>query len=536
MLPPPSKIVCAVVLPLIVVLLHVLTYLFQTMNSGSDDPMSCNYCVDRTGTPDTTSRLTRNGFSDFSLTGYGAINNSFDDYEYNKNSPDSEYHHNYGLEESVGTTQRTLMSIESKILRPYSAILKFLGMRELRGEYCIHKLMSVLWPILLFCCLISGYVINYEICQNDEHPSYETAEHDKMKNICANASLSYIYMDSLCESTLDSVLPSAIHFIAFAFTFWIFRIKRSEQVEALVQKCFVTSFSGTNTDVHKKQLNRRLKVYSLYGLISLIGLLIMTLINSYFGKTLVLSRCMESYPLTSTQKYFTGIGYAIPMFLMHVTYFPILVNYIMQSRLIGFLINELRETLREKRTTLKVLMQESHDTSSFVHKMNHESSPAVSLMLFYLFYGFFIDMRVIIAKSRKAGSLSNLWDYGAQCNLDVYSAEECQIVNEVMNFGRVSLISMIVKHFILGLLVFLLVVEGCKVSMSFHRLINQAMETRVFGFKSACFHELDSFHYYLKSLRMRAKLFQFPLETKRLLFPFIVLIYIGLCILMTWSE
>ena len=509
------------------------------MNGNNIDPMSCHYCVDRTGTPDTTGLLTRNGFSEFSLTGYGAINNSSDEYEHNKKSPDSEnpYHYaDYGIENSIGTDQRTLMSIESKILQPYNAVLKFLGMRELMGEFYFHRLMSVVWPVLLFCCLISGYVTNYEICQNDEHLVYESAEHAKMKNMCVNASLSYIYMDSLCESTLDSILPSAIHFIAFSFTFWIFRIKRSEQVEALVQKCFVTSFSGTNTDAHKKQLNRRLKVYSLYGLISLIGLLIMTLLNSYFGKTLVLSRCMESYSLTSVERYFTGIGYAIPMFLMHVTYFPILINYIMQSRLIGFLITELRETLREKRTTLKVLMQESHDTSTFIHRMNHESSPAVSLMLFYLLYGFFIDMRVIIAKTRKAGSLTNLWSYGYECNLDVYSAKECGVVYEVMNFGRVSLISMVVKHIILGLVVFLLVMEGCKVSMSFHQLINQAMETRVFGFKSACFHELDSFHYYLKSLRMRAKLFQFPLETKRILFPFIIFIYVGLCVFMTWSE
>lgn len=511
------------------------------MSGCSNDPMSCNYCVDGNCSPDVTGRLTRNGPSEYSLTSYGAINNSSDDYDYSKNSPDSEYanhdYENYGFEVgSVSDNQRTLISIESKILRPYSAILQFLGMREFRGEYIVNKIMSVLWPVLLFSCLISGYIINYEICQQDEHPMYGTAEHTQMKNVCVNASLSYIYMDSLCESTLDSILPSAIHFIAFAFTFWIFRVKRSEQVEALVQKCFVTPFSGTSTDAHKRQLNRRLKVYSLYGLISLIGLLIMTLFNSYFGKTLVLSRCMETYPLSSSEKYFTGIGYAIPMFFMHVTYFPILINYIMQSRLIGFLINELRETLREKRTSLKVLMQESHDTSAFVHKMNHEASPAVSLMLFYLFYGFFIDMRVIVDKTRKAGSLNKLWYYGDECDMDKYSPEECQIVNEVMNFGRVSLVSMVVKHFILGLIVFLLVVEGCKVSMSFHQLINQAMETRVFGFKTACFHELDSFHYYLKSLRMRAKLFQFPLETKKILFPFVVMIYIGLCILMTWTE
>ena len=495
--------------------------------------MSCRYCYnDRTLTPEGNGRLTRNGVSEFSLTGYGAINHSYDDYECNKSSPDSEYsNYPYGIEVSVGATQRTLMSIESRILRPYSIILKCMGMREFRGEFFIHKAMSLIWPFLLFSCLLSGYIINYQVCKQDQFPSKGTKENGDhslhhIKDVCNNASLPYIYMDSLCDSTLDSVLPSVIHFVAIMFTFWIFRVKRSEQVEALVQKCFVTVFFGTNTDNHKKQLNKNLKIFSVYSIMSLIGLMVTTLLNSYFGKTLVLSVCQEKYPYSPVEKYFTGIGYAIPMFLMHVTYFPILINYIMQSRLIGFLISEMRESLREKRTSLKVIMQECHETSSFLHRMNQESSPAVSLMLFYLFYGFFIDLRVILSKTKQAGSFEKLWEYPA------HHADTT--IDDILTFGRISLASMVVKHIILGLLVFTLIIEGCKVNTHFRQLMNQVLETRVFGFKSACFHELDSFHFYIKSLRMRAKLFQFPLETKRLLFPFVVIIYIGLCLIMTW--
>ena len=45
---------------------------------------------------------------------------------------------------------------------------------------------------------------------------------------------------------------------------------------------------------------RKLKMYSLYGILSLVGLLVMTLINSYFGKTLVLSRyCSNDFSNTS---------------------------------------------------------------------------------------------------------------------------------------------------------------------------------------------------------------------------------------------
>lgn len=501
-----------------------------------NDFMTCSYCHERSSSSASISgNLTRNGASEFSFTGYGAINNSFEECEYNsKHSTESDFLIGINeVENSVGSTQRSLMTLESKILRPYNAILKFLGMRAFRGEYCIQKAISFVWPLILFACLISGYAINYELCQVDE--PHETGNHGKMKDVCANVSLSYIYMDSLCESTLDSILPSVIHFIAFFFTFWIFRIKRSEQVEALIQKCIVTSCFGNNAQAHKKLLGQKIKIYSMYGIVSLVSLLIMTLVNSYFGKTLVLSRCLEAYTLSPVQKYLAGFAYAIPMFLMHVTYFPILINYILQSRLISFLIHEVCETLREKRSTLKVIMQESHDTSTFVHKMNHESSPAVSLMIFYLFYGFFIDVRVFMSKISKAGSFKNLWSVSKTCDTNIYSVEECKIIEDVLVFGRISLISMFVKHLILGLLVVLLIIEGCKVNMHFRKLVNQAMEARVFGFKSACFHELDSLQNYIKNLRMRAKLFQFPLETKNVLLPLVVFTYIGLCVLLSWD-
>ena len=38
------------------------------------------------------------------------------------------------------------------------------------------------------------------------------------------------------------------------------------------------------------------------------------------------------------------------------------------------------------------MAQEAHDISSFVHKMNSESSPAMSFILFYLAYGVFVGM------------------------------------------------------------------------------------------------------------------------------------------------
>jgi len=233
-----------------------------------------------------------------------------------------------------------------------------------------------------------------------------------------------------------------------------------------------------------------------------------------------------------------GLGLSIPMFIIHATYFPILLNFVIQSRLISFLIDELRETLRDKRTTLKALMQECHDTSGFLHRMNHEASPAVSMMLLYIAYGLFIDFYIMGATVYNSGGFGKFWKHN-ECSLkqhwgesNLEKAEECDLVNRLQLYGQISVVCMLVKQIILFCIMACIISEACKVNTCFKRLVNQTLETRVFGFKTACFHELDSFHNYIKSLRMRAKIFQYPMETKRILLPLVTIVYLGLVIKM----
>lgn len=52
--------------------------------------------------------------------------------------------------------------------------------------------------------------------------------------------------------------------------------------------------------------------------------------------------------------------------------------------------------------------------------------------------------------------------------------------------------------------------QGCKIATSHKRLINQALELRVFGYnQSDTSEELDSFHYYLRALTMRVSIWFF---------------------------
>ena len=61
--------------------------------------------------------------------------------------------------------------------------------------------------------------------------------------------------------------------------------------------------------------------------------------------------------------------------------------------------------------------------------------------------------------------------------------------------------------------------QGCKIATSHKRLINQALELRVFGFnQSETAEELDSFHYYLRALNMRVSVGGSSLR-ESLLFP-----------------
>lgn len=418
-------------------------------------------------------------------------------------------------------------SFEKKVLTPYSNILKLLGMRNF-GCYdnTCHKILSWLWTFIVFLIILSGYIINIILCKR----SKDSMDRKNIDEVCINRTLSFNYLEGMCRSSLDSTLPSLIHFVAIVYSFWVFRIKHSEQVEALVQKALVIQPTGTNPEA-RNSFVQRLKIVYATGYIFLFLLFTFTVTNSYFGKSLVWWKCTNDKVYAQQDNngerqrlldhYFQGMLVAIPSFAIFIFLTPILLNFNIQARLIDFLIHELRTTMREKRSTLRAMMQEAHDISTFVHKMNSESSPAMSFILFYLAYGIFVDMYSILETIDDAEHISNIFSNAGCSYLTDKARDTCR---DIKWYGQISFCVVIARDIVLIIMFIATVYQGCKIATSHKRLFNQALETRVFGHTPKdTSEELDSFQHYLRDLRMRAKIFQYPMETKRLLFPMMVL-------------
>ncbi|KAL5247290.1 hypothetical protein ACHWQZ_G019232 [Mnemiopsis leidyi] len=425
-------------------------------------------------------------------------------------------------------------SVERKVLQPYANILKFLGMRNFGSpDNVYHRIFSYVWTVLIFVAIITGYTLNIMFCNINR----DKMKNDKIIPVCANKTLTYNYIEGMCRSSLETIVPSSIHFIAFLYTFWIFRVRQSEQVEALVQKALVSQKSCTNSEMRKNIFITRLKVVYASSYVCLWLLFGFTVINSYCGKALVWWKCTPKSELHNKidgvgegkiDHYYRGLLVAVPSFAIFIFLTPILLNFNIQARLIQYLISELRETLREKRNTLKAMMQEAHDISSFVHKMNSESSPAMSFILFYLAYGVFVDLYSILETVGDARTVENIFtNEGCDLGVEWQYREVCRTVK---TYGRISFCVVVMRDMVLMVMFFVTIYQGCKIATSHKRLINQALELRVFGFnQSETAEELDSFHYYLRALNMRAKVFQYPMETKRLLLPLMLGILIFLC-------
>ncbi|XP_063693593.1 uncharacterized protein LOC134825339 isoform X2 [Bolinopsis microptera] len=434
---------------------------------------------------------------------------------------------------SVSQRQIDHHSIEKKVLKPYDNILKMLGMRNFGSpDNPFHRALSFIWTVLIFVVIITGYALNMVFCNINQ----DKMTKDEIIPVCKNKTLTYNYIEGMCRSSLESIVPSGIHFVAFLYTFWIFRVKQSEQLEALVQKALVSQRGNTNSQMRRDVFITRLKVVYASAYVCLWLLFGFTVVNSYCGKALVWWRCSpqslhneidgvgEGSPI---DHYYRGLLVAVPSFAIFIFLTPILLNFTIQARLIQYLITELRATLREKRNTLKAMMQEAHDISSFVHKMNSESAPAMSFILFYLAYGIFVDVYSILETVGEARTIENIFT-NEGCDEGV-EWQYRQVCRTVKTYGRISFVVVMLRDVVLGSMFFMTIYQGCKIATSHKRLINQALELRVFGYNQNTCEELDSFHYYLRALKMRAKVFQYPMETKRLLLPLMFGILVFLC-------
>ncbi|GLH04952.1 uncharacterized protein GBIM_10601 [Gryllus bimaculatus] len=129
-------------------------------------------------------------------------------------------------------TSAVLNYCKKKILQPYLQLLSAMGLRPVRQELSGHcRISSVLYYIyfiFVLMLLIAGYILQGMACfRRDRGFCYKVSYKvpvDTCQNICyGNVTFSY-------------VVPSVLHFTAYLYAVYLFRIMENEQLQNLMER------------------------------------------------------------------------------------------------------------------------------------------------------------------------------------------------------------------------------------------------------------------------------------------------------------
>ncbi|GLH04951.1 Nucleolar [Gryllus bimaculatus] len=160
-------------------------------------------------------------------------------------------------------TSAVLNYCKKKILQPYLQLLSAMGLRPVRQELSGHcRISSVLYYIyfiFVLMLLIAGYILQGMACfRRDRGFCYKVSYKvpvDTCQNICyGNVTFSY-------------VVPSVLHFTAYLYAVYLFRIMENEQLQNLMERAFLMASNNADGTVHQRHLMKRLWLFILLSLL-----------------------------------------------------------------------------------------------------------------------------------------------------------------------------------------------------------------------------------------------------------------------------
>lgn len=253
-------------------------------------------------------------------------------------------HMNFGSTErdEHSRTSAILNYCKKKILHPYLRLLSVIGLRpvceELAPEhtsfYCKTFLNYIYFMVVLFL-LIGGYILQSLSCfRRDRGFCFKTSyriSQENCKDICYGSVL------------FSYLIPSILHFTAYVYAVYLFRIKENEQLQNLMERAFLMTSGNADALTHQRHLMRRLWLFILLSLLwialSVAALSVMmakeNIVFLWFEKS--------SYEWTTTLKVLLMIGTASHD-LVNVT---IITSYFLQVQLLISYLHSLKLTLLE---------------------------------------------------------------------------------------------------------------------------------------------------------------------------------------------
>ncbi|GBN22754.1 hypothetical protein AVEN_38021-1 [Araneus ventricosus] len=385
----------------------------------------------------------------------------------------------------------SLKKCKRTIIAPYSCLLSFIGWRpwfyeSLSRRSSFWRYFNYLYPAFVLTLIVSNYVFQVLNCQGkfnihrdvEPSPPAPTPHEVNMKGNCTWGLITFschakYVMDAIetvyrpmgsgyCEHIVPTyIVPSFVHFLAFAYGFYHFRLVECEQLFSLMERVFLQSSSTRGLQSALIRNSRLFFFAALVWLSFQVGLEI--LYNFTFPQSrLEFLGMMYKYV-------FLGIKFA-GMILVQGVNMAVAINYCVQCETLILYIRGICLKLHEKSMEIKSAMHEILGVREYISLLNGNVAKMMGLCIVNFTELTILGTALLFLNRLQAGT----------------------VISYRVLFPFLWFIALIAP-----------LIQAARLTQTGSKLRQISFEMRVFGYQTSSMLELDSFVLFVSGATLR---------------------------------
>ncbi|XP_054718697.1 uncharacterized protein LOC129228084 [Uloborus diversus] len=402
----------------------------------------------------------------------------------------------------------SLRKCKKTVIAPYSFILSFIGWRpwcqdSLSRRSRFWKYFNCVYPIVVVLFIVCHYVFQVLGCQGkfnihlDVQPSKPppTPKEFNMEGNCTWGLVTFAchakyvmaavevaakaQKSKYCQHIIPTyIVPSFVHFLAYAYGLYHFRLVKCEQLYSLMERVFLQTHSTHGLQNALVRNSRLFFTTAILWLLCQVGLEV--LYNFTFSQT-------RLEILGMTYKYvFLGIKF-VGMILVHAVNVAVVINYCVQCETLILYIKGVCLRLHEKSMEIKSAMHEILGVREYISSLNGSVAKMMSLCIVN-----FTELTVL-----------------GTALLFFNKDPRKEVLSYRVIFPLLWFIALMVP-----------LIQAARLTRIGSKLRQISFEMRVFGYQASSMLELDSFVLFVSGATLRSKLFGFTIRSSTVIMTF----------------
>ncbi|KAG8181211.1 hypothetical protein JTE90_013177 [Oedothorax gibbosus] len=390
----------------------------------------------------------------------------------------------------------SLRKCQRTVIAPYSCLLSFIGWRpwfyeSSRTRSRFRSCFNCLYPAIVIALIMCHYVFQVLNCQGkfnihrdvEPSPPSPTPEEVTMHGNCTwgvmtfgcharyvKSAISIVYRPQTelgyCHHIVPTyIVPSFVHFLAYAYGFYHFRMVECEQLFSLMERVFLQSHSTRGLQ------NALIRNSRLFFIAALLWLLCQFVLEILYNFTFPQTR-LEF--LGMTYKYVFMVIKFVAMGLVQGVNMAVAINYCVQCETLILYIKGICLRLHEKSMELKSAMHEILGVREYISLLNGNVAKMMGLCIVN-----FTELTIL-----------------GTALLFLNRIKECTVLSYRVMFPSLWIIALLVP-----------LIQAARLTRVGSKLRQISFEMRVFGYQNSSMLELDSFVLFVSGATLRSKIF-----------------------------